>query len=286
MFTSALSLAYLPTVLVVSFPCNVHATVLAPEEQKLSILLQNYGFTWVLLVFSTAVLRSAEIGSTYFITAWNACALLGCVVGLVEATARVHDSEAETEVENESAAYAGGGRYQAISTDEDANGQQSSPRIVEDPEPTETTPLVLREHLHPPPPPPSEGQGAIGWWILQLLLVVPLPVILVFHISVIVLGASNQTLTDGNSAASSKFTLSASFKVVLLITSLSPTFQRTAPCLSWLSCLFYPCLHSASTSIDGSRSSCSPSSSFRPCILGSHSRSHKKHRSKYTSPKL
>lgn len=271
----------------VSFPCNVRGTVLAPEEQKLSILLQGYAFTWVLLVFSTVVLRSAEIGSTYFITAWNACALLGCVVGLVEEMTRVRGSEAETEVENESIAYVGGDRYQAISTEEDTNGQQSSPRMVEEPEPTETTPLVPREHLRLPPPPPSEGQGAIGWWILQLLLVVPLPVILVFHISVMILGATNQTLTDGNSPALSKSTLSVPFKIVLLITSLlPPTFQRTASCLSWLSCLFYPCLHSASTPIVGSRSSCSPSSSFRPCILGLHSRSHKQHRSKYISPKL
>ncbi|KAG8220441.1 hypothetical protein J3R82DRAFT_3135 [Butyriboletus roseoflavus] len=92
--------------------------------------------------------------------------------------------EVESGAGNESHTYVEGARYQAISTEEDANGQQSSPRIVEDPEPAETTPLVPREHLRPPTPPPSEGQGAIGWWILQLLL-----------------RAMNQTLTDGNSPA-------------------------------------------------------------------------------------
>lgn len=207
MFASASSLAYLSTVLVVSFPCNVCCTALAPEQQKLSILLQLYGFTWVLLVFSTAVLRNAEIGSTYFITAWNVCVLLACIVGLVEAMTSAPGFEAETEVGSEHATYAGGARYQAISTEEDAEGPQPSHRIIEDSEPTETTPLVPREHSRTPTPPPGEGQGAIGWWILQLLLVVPFPVILVFHISVILLGATNQTLTDGNSPASSKSTL-------------------------------------------------------------------------------
>ncbi|KAH0829068.1 hypothetical protein J3R83DRAFT_2526 [Lanmaoa asiatica] len=220
-FASALSLAYLSTVLVVSFPCNVRGIVLAPEEQKLSILLQVYAFTWVLLVFSTVVLRNAEIGSTYFITAWNACALLGCIVALIEAMTRVGGFEAETEVGNESHAYVGGVGYQAISTEEDGDGQQSSSRIVEVPEPTETTPLVPREHLRPPTPPPSEGQGAVGWWILQLLLVVPLPVILLFHISVMLLGAMNHTLTDGNSPALSKSTLNVPSRVILLTTSLA-----------------------------------------------------------------
>jgi hypothetical protein len=211
-------LAYLSTVLVISFPCNICGTLLAPEQQKLSILLQLYGLTWILLVFSTVVLRSAEIGSTYFVTAWNVCAFLGCGVGLVEATTSAPGFEAETEVGSESHTYVEGARYQAISTEEDhhdVNGQQSSSRVVEDTEATETTPLVSR----PLTPPPDKGQGAIGWWILQLLLVVPLPVILVFHISVMLLGAMNQTLTDGNSPVFSKSSLNVPSRVGLLTTS-------------------------------------------------------------------
>ena len=190
----------------ISFPCNVFSKVLAPEQQKLSILLQLYGFTWVLLVVSTVVLRSAEIGSTYFVTAWNVCALLGCAVGLVEAATNAPGFEVETEVDSDGHIYVEGTRYQAINTEDDANEHQSSSRL-EDPEPTETTPLVSREHSRPATPPPDEGQGAIGWWILQLLLVVPFPVILVFHISVMLLGSMSQTLTDGNSAAFSKSSL-------------------------------------------------------------------------------
>lgn len=224
MFASISSLAYLSTVLVVSIPCNIRGTVFAPEQQKLSILLQLYAFTWVLLVFSTIVLRSAEIGSTYFITFWNACALLGCVVGLVEAMTNAGNFEEEAEFESESRTYVGSPRYQAISTEEDADGQQPSSRPVEDLEPTETTPLVPREHLRPLTPPPDEGHGAIGWWILQLLLVVPFPVILVFHISVMFLGAVNQTLIDGNSPALSKSPLDIAFEDCLLTMLLSLMF--------------------------------------------------------------
>lgn len=213
---SALSLAYLSTVLVVSFPCNLRGTVLVPEQQRLSLLLQTYSFTWALLVFSTVVLRSAEIGSTYFITAWNACALLGCIVGLVEAMTSAPGFEAENGAGPENHTW-GGIRYQAISTEEEASGQQSS-RIVEDPEPTETTPLVQREHVHSMAP-PDERQGAIGWWILQLLLVIPLPVILVFHISVMVLTAMNQTLTDGNNPVLGKSAL-----------NVHPRSSRSQPC--------------------------------------------------------
>ncbi|KAG6382055.1 hypothetical protein JVT61DRAFT_692 [Boletus reticuloceps] len=214
-FASALSLAYLSTVLVVSFPCNVCGTVLAPEQQKLSVLLQLYVFTWVLLVFSTVVLRSAEIGGTYFITAWNLCALLGCIAALAEATTNACGFE---EAEDGSETYIGPARYQAISTEEDGDGQQSSHRIVEDPEPTETTPLVPREHSRIQSS--DEGQGAIGWWILQFLLVVPLPVILVFHISITLLGAMNQTLTDGNSPASTYGAVS--LLALLLVLPMSP----------------------------------------------------------------
>ncbi|KAG9312220.1 hypothetical protein JVU11DRAFT_7519 [Chiua virens] len=199
------------------------------EQQKLSILLQIYSFTWVLLIFSTVALRSAEIGSTYVITAWNACAFVGCATGLLEAMTNARGFGIETEAWHENHTYSGSG-YHAISTEEEVNEQRSSTRIVEEPEPTETTPLVPRERLRPLPPTPDEG--AIGWWILQLLLVVPFPVILVFHISVMVLGAVNQTLTDGNSPASTYSLLS--FLAVLLTLPMAPFSINSRPTYTWI----------------------------------------------------
>lgn len=193
---SALSLAYLTTVLALTFPLTKHGVVSAPEQQKLSILLHQYVLTWVLLVYTTSVFT---LGGTYFITAWNAVVLLGAVLACVEgmAGARGYEDEEETERQQR---YVQGVHYDAIGTAE--NGHQDSENghqrvdVIEETEPTEITPLIAQ---HGQLTPLGEEQGAIGWWIAQLLVVVPLPVILVSHIAVIVLFAMNQTLTDGNS---------------------------------------------------------------------------------------
>lgn len=41
----------------------------------------------------------------------------------------------------------------------------------------------------------------MGWWIVQMLIVVPIPVMLVAHIGVILVDSMAQTLADGGSAA-------------------------------------------------------------------------------------
>ncbi|KAG2339609.1 hypothetical protein BDR05DRAFT_938905 [Suillus weaverae] len=193
-FVSALSLAYLTTVLALTFPLTKHAVVPAPEQQKLSVLLHQYALTWALLVYTTSVLT---LGGTYFITAWNAVVLLGAVLACVEGMAGARGYEDEEEIERR---YVRGVHYDAVGTAE--NGHQDSENghervgVIEETEPTEITPLIAQ---HGRPTPSGEEQGAIGWWIAQLLVVVPLPVILVSHIAVILLLAMNQTLIDGAS---------------------------------------------------------------------------------------
>lgn len=195
-FVSALSLAYLTTVLALTFPLTKRGVVPAPEQQKLSVLLHQYVLTWALLVYTTSVVT---LGGTYFITAWNAVVLLGAVLACVEgmAGARGYEDEEETGRQRR---YVRGVHYDAVGTAE--NGHQDSENghqhadVVEETEPTEITPLIAQ---HGQPTPLGEEQGAIGWWIAQLLVVVPLPVILVSHIAVILLLAMNQTLTDGTS---------------------------------------------------------------------------------------
>lgn len=193
---SALSLAYLTTVLALTFPLTKHGVVPAPEQQKLSVLLHQYVLTWALLVYTTS---AVPLGGTYFITAWNAVLLLGAVLACVEgmAGARGYEDEEETERQRR---YVRGVRYDAVDTaesghQESENGHQRAV-VTEETEPTEITPLIAQ---HGQPAPPGEEQGAIGWWIAQLLIVVPVPVILVSHIAIIVLFAMNQTLTDGAS---------------------------------------------------------------------------------------
>jgi hypothetical protein len=195
-FVSALSLAYLTTVLALTFPLTKHGVVPAPEQQKLSVLLHQYVLTWALLVYTTSVVT---LGGTYFITAWNAVVLLGAVLACVEGMAGARGYEDE-EVTGRQRRSVRGVHYDAVGTAENGhqdseNGQQHAD-VVEETEPTEITPLIAQ---HGQPTPLGEEQGAIGWWIAQLLVVVPLPVILVSHIAVILLLAMNQTLTDGTS---------------------------------------------------------------------------------------
>ncbi|KAG0693423.1 hypothetical protein DFH29DRAFT_396814 [Suillus ampliporus] len=197
-FVSALSLAYLTIVLALTFPLTKHGVVPAPEQQKLSVLLHQYVLTWVLLVYSTSIVT---LGGIYFITAWNAVVLLGSVLACVEGMtgARGYEDEEEIVEGERQQRYVRGVRYDAVGTAENGhqdaeNGHQRG--VIEETEPTEITPLIAQRGE---PTPSGEEQGAIGWWIAQLLVVVPLPVILVSHIAVIVLFAMNQTLTDGAS---------------------------------------------------------------------------------------
>lgn len=191
---SALSLAYLTTVTALTFPRTKHGMVPAPEQQKLSILLHQYVLTWALLVYTTSALT---LGGTYFLTVWNAVVLLGSVLACIEGMVGARGYEDEEILEGERRArYVRGIRYDAVSNGEDGHQDAENGREVEDTEPTEITPLVAQRGE---PMPSGEEQGAIGWWIAQLLVVVPLPVILLSHIAVILLFAMNQTLTDGTS---------------------------------------------------------------------------------------
>jgi hypothetical protein len=193
-FASALSLAYLTTVLPITFPLTKHGVVPAPEQQKLSVLLHQYVLTWGLLVYTTSVLT---LGGTYFVTIWNAVVLLASLFACIEGMTGARGYEDE---EQRQAHYVRGIRYDAVSNGvnghRDAENGHQSRDEVEDAEPTEITPLVAQRSE----PAPSGGeQGAIGWWIAQSLVAVPLPVILALHITVILLFAMNQTLTDGTS---------------------------------------------------------------------------------------
>ena len=70
---------------------------------------------------------------------------------------------------------------------------------------TETTPLIGQRRLGWSSAKAEglgdaeDGSGAPIWWILQLALVVPVPLILVSHIAVVSMGALCQTLADGSS---------------------------------------------------------------------------------------
>ncbi|EIW82238.1 hypothetical protein CONPUDRAFT_54548 [Coniophora puteana RWD-64-598 SS2] len=201
-FVSMLSLAYLTTVLTISAPLT---KALPIEQQKLSMLLQTYVFSWILLVGGTVRLRQNGAGGIYLLATWNAAALLASILGVAEALTYTHAEGAG------GTRYVRGVRYDAVSTSvEDAGGSDRSARsptrtlgegtLVET-APTEITPLIQQRQIKTGAGERQTGgeddTGTIGWWILQMLVLVPLPVILMVHVAIILMYSMNQILTDG-----------------------------------------------------------------------------------------
>ncbi|KAK7038111.1 peptide hydrolase [Favolaschia claudopus] len=170
---SAFTLAYLSLVAVVR-PNSNHL----PEKQKHVMFLQSYIFTWILLVAATVAVGSG-VGGVYFVTAWNLVVLVACVIGCIE---NLLGAQGSSDVHHV--------HYAPLPRHDD----EEHPEPEADAEATETTPLI-RPILRP-----KEESGAIGWWILQLVLAISVPVILVAHITILLVAATSQTMVDGSSA--------------------------------------------------------------------------------------
>ncbi|KAF8205720.1 hypothetical protein K438DRAFT_520214 [Mycena galopus ATCC 62051] len=122
---------------------------------------------------------NSGIGGVYFVTAWNMSVLLACAIGCIENMLGAQGSYDTHHV-----------HYAPLPQRDD----EEHPPAEADTEATESTPL-LRPILRT-----KDESGAIGWWIAQFILAVSVPVTLVAHITVLILGATAQTLTDGSSA--------------------------------------------------------------------------------------
>lgn len=79
-------------------------------------------------------------------------------------------------------------------------------------DPTERTPLTHEDNEHYGAQGPyteaarehgdqkvMKDDGAVSWWALQFLLVVPIPAVLAAHIANILMDSMSQTLSDGSS---------------------------------------------------------------------------------------
>ncbi|KAK0465552.1 putative zinc metalloprotease [Desarmillaria tabescens] len=178
-FLSSFTLAYLSIVPILQLPIPFQKAS-APEQQKQTVLLQMYFLTWVFLLLATIAISKASIGGVYFVTGWNALVFLACCVGCVEGMLGAEGTTPFLVFVTQPTPLA-----------EEEQGVMEAP--------TETTPLIPRTR-HDVHVVGQEETGAIGWWILQMLIVVPVPVISVAHIAVIMLSAMPQTLSDGSSA--------------------------------------------------------------------------------------
>lgn len=178
---------YLSIVLLLDININV-----ASAQQRHAILTQTYVLTYILLFLSTILVAKAGVGGLYFVSLWNMGVLLAIVVGAF--SEGVDADIGTTEVE--------GGGY-----DENHNARphSESPDAHEESEaqPTENTPLIPHHITNDDTGEvcSTSNRCSTGWWcwVVQLLLIIPVPVILVCHIAVFVMGALSQTLADGSS---------------------------------------------------------------------------------------
>jgi hypothetical protein len=201
---SMLTLTYLSIVVTLRLPIVKHASVF-PEQQKHTMLLQTYILTWILLLFSTIAIGESHIGGFYFTTVWNTLAFLGCALGCAEGMLGAKGMQDQAGGERHR--FVRGVRFETVGEDEEGtNGERSAAREsgeVET-EPTEITPLMHQHrrssHSRSPGGRRQEEGGAIGWWILQLLIVIPFPVILASHMGTLLMASLSQTLADGSSA--------------------------------------------------------------------------------------
>lgn len=207
-FIVLISLLILPTLIIIFF---THAPFKNgapryPNQQRLTMLYQLYILAWILLVIGTVLLHKLQIGGTYFLTGWYTFVFLGAVVGSLERIFRRHKlaksqkPKPPTPRRSDSHEEHGLQDQPVLASSSSNNNDVSSTRGEVDPvkksqKPHERTPLINRK-------PPTEHQQEIastGWWILQLLLVIPIPVLLVSHLLIIFIAATSQTLSDGSS---------------------------------------------------------------------------------------
>ncbi|KAL0955569.1 hypothetical protein HGRIS_001809 [Hohenbuehelia grisea] len=243
---SSLSLAYLSLSVIMNIPVKLSPYparsrfslgrfALIPEQQKYTTLMQTYLLTWLLLIAATITSKNSGIGGLYAVTAWNIVAWTGCALACMEEMVGARGTKV-WEAQGHGALV--GGRRMVRGVRYDAPQGQASEDEAETPDgeeahggevetaPTEITPLIAQQRrasysakLEGEAQDP-EDHGAIGWWIAQMLVVVPLPVILVSHIGVILVGALPQTLADGSSAVVVYAALS--FVSLLLVLPLAP----------------------------------------------------------------
>ena len=164
---------------------------MTPAQDKHVTFLHLYLFTWVLLVLSTVGITSLKpgLGGGYLMSAWNTCVGLAFVMeGVADVIAAGH--EERPVVDNE--------------TYEELEGENANERDGEHPEPDESTPLIQYPAQSSSNPRLGKDKGeteslAETWlWIPQFIVSVPLPAILFAQVTMLLLDAMPQTLSDGS----------------------------------------------------------------------------------------
>ena len=167
----------------------------------------------MLLVVATVQVHEHALGGVYWITAWNLTAWLALGAALGEGAVRGWKSGSEEgrkaaldlSIENDWDATDGSGRRLVRGVRYDAPEDQREGYEGEnggevETEPTEITPLMHQQRRSLETGSTDPKYDEYGWWILQMVLSVPVVVTLLFQLQYLLLQALMNTLTDGSSA--------------------------------------------------------------------------------------
>ncbi|EKM76026.1 hypothetical protein AGABI1DRAFT_122907 [Agaricus bisporus var. burnettii JB137-S8] len=203
-------------------------------RQKETILFQCYTLSWILLLLSTIAIGKVHIGGIYIVTFWSCGVWFACALASMETVFSVRDVPTT--------------RSHNRSRSRTRSSSRSSYRGRD--EATERTPLTREqdsEHYGARDPYPENGHdnadqkvvkaGAVNWWPLQFLLVVPVPVVLSAHISNILMDSMSQTLADGSSKI---FVYSAASLIgFILVLPVAPFSFRIHRGVGWTLLFFF-----------------------------------------------
>ncbi|TCD67775.1 hypothetical protein EIP91_011961 [Steccherinum ochraceum] len=221
---SSLSLTYITLVLPLQASQHYYKTYPA-QSQKLAVLLSLFLVTWEGLLLSTIAVGKYSVGGVYFVTALYLSVWSAAGVGLGEAAWRAGNaSEAEREREvfdlMGETGLVGGPVVQRtnvrsevydgpVLVDAQEVEVEGTDAVGEDVVVTEHTPLIHRagESLDRRG---SNGRGAPreavkthieenAWWIGQMVLLIPFPVILISQLQLLLTHSLRHSLADGNS---------------------------------------------------------------------------------------
>lgn len=220
-----------------------------PTSQKFAVLVENYFLSWVVLVFGTIAVNRLQIGGAYLLTAWNLCAWLAATIALVEAVVRAkwtstHGGKPDLDVVDDSEPipddpptghrFVRGVMYRPAAQRRDSQGGLEEEGEAVETDPTEITPLMQQQRRR------STGGGEYiigvdneplridgnkkrdrvhdeyGWWIFQMLGLIPLPAMLLFQVLLIMMHALRNTMADGSSPIVGTPAFSVSWSLFIL----------------------------------------------------------------------
>ncbi|KDQ56337.1 hypothetical protein JAAARDRAFT_36511 [Jaapia argillacea MUCL 33604] len=223
--TSSLSFSYLaliaPTYIINKFPSLKLKLTSIPMTMTAS-LLGLYTFTYVFLFIATVAEISLGVGGLYWVGLWNGGSLGGSLVGLGVQLRSGRGVVGSGEREAGETIHGDGDSVQGVDEGLHENGYGSE---EEEEAMGEDEPLMSghRERSLD-----KDRETSNNWWILQLLLSLPLPVLLISQLLVLLTGTLGQTLVDGSSSTFVYFAICfLSFLVTLPVLPFRPNLHRT-----------------------------------------------------------